>query len=202
MTKTNAQSVIAAFDFDGTITTKDTFLAFLYRAFGKPRVYAALAALSWHGLLVWLGLASRDRFKELLVARLFVGVSVQRLQAIGVEHAQYIYSLCRPQAIERIRWHQQQGHHLVMVSASLDFYLAPIAQRLGFDDLLCTRLEAESGLCTGRLQGQNCRAAVKVSCLRELFADLDSYLLYAYGDSAGDAELLAQADVSSYKPFR
>ena len=197
--KTN---IIAAFDFDGTITTRDTFLAFLARAFGKPRLYGVLFALSGEALKVWLGRASRDRFKALLIGKLFPGHSMAALQRIGVEHAAAITAWCRPAALERIRWHKQQGHRLVMVSASLSFYLEPVAQQLGFDDLLCTGLAVADDVCSGQLQGGNCRAAEKVRRLEALLGTLQSFEIYAYGDSDGDAEMLAAATHPAFKPFR
>ncbi|MDR3055296.1 MAG: HAD-IB family hydrolase [Zoogloeaceae bacterium] len=194
--------IIAAFDFDGTITTRDTFLAFLARVFGKPKLYGALFCLSGEALRVWLGRASRDRFKALLMGRLFSGCAVAELRRIGAEHAAFITRWCRPAALERIRWHKEQGHRLVMVSASLSFYLEPIARQLGFDDLLCTELASTEGVCSGELQGENCRAAEKVRRLQSLLGALDDYEIYAYGDSDGDTEMLAAADHPAFKPFR
>jgi HAD superfamily hydrolase (TIGR01490 family) len=158
--------------------------------------------LSGEALQVWLGRASRDRFKALLIGRLFPAQSVAELRRIGAEHAAVIASLCRPAALERIRWHKAQGHRLVMVSASLSFYLEPIAQQLGFDDLLCTELAASEGVCSGELQGENCRAAEKVRRLQSLLGKLEDYEIYAYGDSDGDTEMLAVADHPAFKPFR
>ena len=63
--------------------------------------------------------------------------------------------------------------------------------------VVCTRLEQDaSGRLTGRLQGANCRGPEKARRLRawleaEGLADAE---VWAYGDSEGDAELLAQAD--------
>jgi HAD superfamily phosphoserine phosphatase-like hydrolase len=89
-----------------------------------------------------------------------------------------------------------------MVSASLSLYLEPIARQLGFDDLLCTELAATQGVCSGELQGGNCRAAEKVRRLQSLLGSLDDYEIYAYGDSDGDTEMLAASDHPAFKPFR
>lgn len=183
--------VVAAFDFDGTITTKDTFLPFLVRAFGRLKVALALLSLAIPGCIVWTGKSTRDHFKALLIGKLFPGASVQYLEEVGRQHASQIASLYRPTAIDRINWHRQQGHHLVIVSASLNFYLEPIARQLGFDDLLCTEVASVQGTCTGEMKGENCRAEGKVRKLQALLGPLDQYELYAYGDSEGDAEMLA-----------
>ena len=201
MTLGKAPKVIAAFDFDGTITTKDTFLPFLSRVFGWHKVAIALLTLTMPGLMVWLGNSTRDRFKALLLKKLFPGTLVAELNNRGREHADEIEVLCRPAALERIEWHRRHGHRLVMVSASLNFYLEPIAKRLGFDDLLCTEVISTEGVCTGEMKGENCRAAAKVRRLESLFGALDQYELYAYGNSDGDAEMLATSDHPAFMPF-
>ncbi|MBK8320831.1 MAG: HAD-IB family hydrolase [Betaproteobacteria bacterium] len=198
---TSPRMVVAAFDFDGTITTRDAFLPFLIKAFGRVRVYRVLFSLGWEGVKVKVGLSTRDQFKDLLVGKLFPNESLARLKNIGREHALDIRDWCRLGALERIQWHKQQGHRLVMVSASLDLYLQPIVDELGFDDLLCTALSVERGVCTGLLKGANCRAAEKVSRLRQLVGPIENIELYAYGDSDGDAQMLAVSDHPAYRPF-
>jgi phosphatidylglycerophosphatase C len=193
--------IVAAFDFDGTITTKDTFLPFLFRAFGMPKVLASLLALTVPAMKVWLGQFTRDHFKVLLIGKLFPGASISDLEKMGRQHAKQIASLCRPAALERIEWHRKQGHRLVMVSASLNFYLEPIARHLGFDDLLSTEVISFCGICSGEMKGENCRAAAKVRRLEGLLGSLSQYELYAYGDSEGDAEMLSAADYPAFMPF-
>jgi len=78
-----------------------------------------------------------------------------------------------------------------MVSASPELYVAPVARRLGFDATLATRLQVgPDGLLTGRLVGRNCRGPEKVRRLQEWFGD-ETPVVFAYGDSRGDREMLA-----------
>lgn len=195
-------TVVAAFDFDGTISTKDTFFPFLLYAFGRRAVYTALA-IGLVGLLRWNPRKSvRDRLKASLVRGLFKGVSRQRLEGLAQSYAQEVLGTrLRPKALQRIRWHMEQGHRCIMVSASLDIYLQPIANALGFDDLLCTRLSKTQDEFDGELMGNNCRRAEKVSRLAGLLGDLAQYEIHAYGDSAGDREMLAIAAQKHYRPF-
>jgi phosphatidylglycerophosphatase C len=96
--------------------------------------------------------------------------------------------------LERVAWHRREGHDIVIVSASLRAYLDEVARRLGVDALLCTALEVdEHGRCTGRMTGGNCRGAEKATRLRAYLRDRD-VTLWAYGDSAGDDDMLAMAD--------
>ena len=201
MNERTAIKTVAAFDFDGTITTKDTFMPFLERAFGKTQVRLAMLSLIWEAIKVGLRLSTRDKFKELIVGKLFLNETTERLRIIGHEHAKAIATWYRPGALERIRWHREQGHRLVMVSASLDLYLEPAAKALGFDDLLCTRLSTNHLVFDGRLNGANCRRAEKVRLLESLLGPLRDYEVYAYGDSAGDTVMLYALHHPFYRPF-
>lgn len=194
MSSEKARKVVAAFDFDVTITTKDTFVPFLTRAFGRERVRVAFLRLAPEAAKVVIGLSDRDRFKDRLIRALFMGDSVARLREVGREHAYEILNWVRPAARQRIEWHKRRGDRLVMVSASLDLYLDPVADVLGFDDLLCTSPSVNHMVFDGSLVGKNCRGPEKVSRLTNLLGNLSEYELHAYGDSAGDREMLAAAN--------
>ena len=196
-----ACSIVAAFDFDGTITTKDTFVPFLFLAFGRRRVSAAFVGLGWQALCVVLGISSRDRLKEKIVTRLFAGESALRLQRVGEDHARRVQSWVRAAASRRISWHKERGHRLVLVSASLDLYLENVAEALGFDDLLCTRPSVKQNVFDGFLKGGNCRGPEKVRRLQALLGNLKDHELYAYGDSEGDRDMLAAADHAYLRAF-
>ena len=197
----DSRPIVAAFDFDITITTKDTFFPFLIFAFGRWRVYKEFARLSVAGLLVLLRISSRDKFKERIVKALFFGEPIEPLIRDGLRYSNIIRPSVRPAAERRIAWHKEHGHYLVLVSASLDLYLQPIVKQLGFDELLCTRLSHNGLVFDGRLNGNNCRCQAKVDMLRESLGELSKFTLYGYGDSAGDKELLAASDHSFWRPF-
>lgn len=204
--KTSSQQpsrpVVAAFDFDVTMTTRDTFLPFLYRAFGRPRVWVALAGLAPEAVKVVLKRSDRDRFKEKIVRSLFTGQSVANLAEAGRQHAEEILGWVRPAALAGLQQHKSQGHRVVMVSASLALYLRPVAARLGFDDLLCTELSSANHLVfDGELAGKNCRGPEKVARLEQLLGSLQDLELHAYGDSAGDKEMLERADHPNFRVF-
>ncbi len=201
MSSEKEQKVVAAFDFDVTITTKDTFVPFLTRAFGKERVRLAFLRLAPEAARVVVGLSDRDRFKGRLVRALFAGDSVARLRETGREHAREIINWVRPAARQRIEWHKKRGDRLVMVSASLDLYLDPVADALGFDDLLCTSPAVNHMVFDGSLVGKNCRGPEKVSRLTNLLGNLSEYELHAYGDSEGDREMLAAANHPYLRAF-
>lgn len=187
---------VAAFDVDGTITTTDCVVPFMSRITTRPRIIARLAR---HPLRLASALAARDRdrVKELAAAAAFTGVSRERLEAEGNDFADTVVrTRLRPDVLGRLRWHQEEGHRVVFVSASFEVYLREIARRLGVDGVLGTRLEFDPALrCTGRLEGPNCRGPEKSSRLNAWLRanDLTEAEIWAYGDSTGDDQLLAMA---------
>jgi phosphatidylglycerophosphatase C len=189
---------VAAFDFDGTLIARDSFLPFLLRISGKRSLGRALVISSPSMVRAYGVRRDRDATKEALVARLLRGFPADRLNAAGEAFGTELADRLRPAMATRLSWHREQGHHLVLVSASLDVYLQPLGRRLGFDAVLATALEVgDDGRLTGRLRGANCRGTEKEARLRAwLAANLDNtpVEIWAYGDSTGDRELLAMAD--------
>jgi len=202
-----ARRVVAVFDFDGTVTDRDSLLPFLVAAFGRRRVAAAFAVqpLAFAGAL--LRVMPIDAFKRRVLRRLVKDTPAPRLRAIGPAYARALASRVRPGALERIAWHRSQGHLLVLASATLDVYLDHVGAQLGFDHVLCTRLASRPGddgveRLTGALDGRDCTGPEKLRRLAALLGDLRAHELHAYGDSAGDRELLAAADHAHFRPFR
>lgn len=150
---------------------------------------------------VVLGLSDRDSFKEHLVRLLFKSQCVEPLREAGREHAAEILRWVRPAARQRIDWHKKRGDMLVMVSASLDLYLETVAEALGFDHLLCTRLSISHRVFDGALLGRNCRGPEKVNRLRDLLGNLSDFDIHAYGDSAGDREMLDAVEHPYFRAF-
>lgn len=155
----------------------------------------ALAADAPRLVLAGIGAGSRDAAKERMLRRLLGGREHAELVVRGRAFAERVATTgMRSEMVARLEWHAREGHELAIVSASLDIYLEPIAERLGIGTVLCSRLEVNgAGLVTGNLVDGNCRAAEKLRRIRERFGD-DGYELWAYGNSAGDAEMLAAAD--------
>ncbi len=144
---------------------------------------------------VSLGRVDRDLEKEALIRRLLAGRTAESIDAAGAAYAELLWARqrFRREMLDRLRWHREAGHEIVIVSASLDAYLRPLAPRLGADHVIGCRLEAAEGIVTGRLLGGNVRGPEKVRRLDAWLGD-GPVELWAYGDSSGDDELLARAD--------
>ncbi len=193
--------IVAAFDFDGTLTRHDTLLPFL-RYFIGTAGFAALMMKSTPTLFAFaLGILGNDQAKESMLRCFLAGRPLALLEAAGTRFAALrLPALLRTAAVERFKWHKQQGHICILVSASLTHYLEPWARQVGFDHVIASHLETDAmGCITGRLVEGNCYGAEKARRLRLLLTPWKSCRLYAYGDSRGDREMLAMAD---YPYFR
>lgn len=184
---------VAAFDFDGTLARRDTLVPFLRRVRGTARVAtAALRAAT--------RTRDRDELKVAMIGHLFRGVAADDLDRWGRSYASTLPALLRPEMRERVDWHRREGHAVVIVSASLGAYLRPLAEQLGLDAALAVELvTGADGALTGEVVGRlNCRGPEKVARLRawaeERYGPATELELWAYGDSAGDEDLLRLAD--------
>lgn len=183
--------VVAAFDFDGTLTHRDTLLPFLRLVAGRRRVAMALARN-----VTGLARAARDRSqrdvtKEHILATCLAGMSVADVGVAALEYAPRIR--LREDVVAMLREHQAAGDRVVVVSASPTIYVAPAVKLLDVDEVLATDLEVADGRLTGRLAGRNCRAEEKVVRLDAWLAGRDVEL-HAYGNSVDDGPMLERAD--------
>ena len=192
---------LVAFDFDGTLTRRDSFLAFLKWHIGPAR-YAAIMASLAPATIKWVVDRDRGRLKAAVVSKFLRGIEretlARRARDFATEESQ---ALLRPDALRCWKQWQAQGARLVIVTASPEILIAPFAHGLGADHLIATRLAFDDHDClTGALVGNNCRGLEKVRRLQALFGS-DLRLEAAYGDSAGDHEMLAIAEESGLKVF-
>jgi phosphatidylglycerophosphatase C len=194
---------LALFDFDHTITTADTFLAILVFLFGRFRFFTGLVACSPTLVMYLLGLRSNERAKSVIISFFFRGMSREEF----TEKCRY-YSLsgidrvARAEALERILWHKKQKHTVIIISASLENWIKPWAEKIGVDDVIATIPEFSDGVVTGRLVSGNCSGKRKVSRLLEKYPNAEKCTVYAYGDSSGDRALLEFADYPFYRKFQ
>ncbi len=193
-----ARQVVAAFDFDGTLTRGDTLLPFLRQLMGWPALLGALLRCSPWLLAYALRLLDNHRAKARLLRVCLRGRRVEDLEAQARGFiAGHLAGAWRADALRRLRQHQQDGHRCVIVSASPEIYLRAVASHLGVEDLLCTRLEVRDGRLSGDMAGANCHGQEKVRRLMVWMAqsalEPRAVTLYAYGDSAGDLAMLGLA---------
>ncbi len=196
-----AGAPVVAFDFDGTLTCRDSFVAFLtWRAGATAAAAGALRLLP--AALTYAVRRDRGALKAAVADRLLGPVRRARLQADAQRFCDERYdSLMRSDAVACWDDWRRRGARLFIVTASPDILVAPFARRLAADGLIGTRLAFDrEERFTGCLDGPNCRGPEKVSRLRaELGPTLT--LQAAYGDTDGDREMLALAETPGLKVF-
>lgn len=196
---------IAAFDFDGTLSRRDTLVPFLVLAAGRPRFGRACAQLGLLGARRRLPALDRDALKAELIRLLFTGRSEDDLRHLGELYARDLLSdQLRPEVLRRLEQHREADHEVLFVSASLVYYLEPLAESLGVQHVIAVEPAVSNGRLTGELARPNVRAEQKAVRLREWLGDaalgtpehgpLEGIEVWAYGNSSGDHELLAMAD--------
>lgn len=192
---------IAFFDFDGTITTQDSLPDFIKFAIGKPKYYLGLCLLSPILLAYVLKLLPNHIAKEKMISYFFKGWPEKTFQAVANEYSiNKIDPIVRHKAIEKLRWHLEQGHKVVIVSASMKSWLKKWCDTQNVE-LISTQLEIKQGKLTGKFATKNCHGKEKVNRIKEQYSLQDYSYIYAYGDSSGDKDMLKLANEAFYKPF-
>lgn len=191
---------LALFDFDGTLTTRDSFVAFIIDS--QPLwklLFGALCLLPSLSLYA-CSLVQRQTMKERALQQFFGKWPAQRLNQAAERFAsKRLDSLLRPEVGPLLEWHKEKGHCCVLVSASIESYLIPWAQRHGFCCVLASQPQVEGGLITGRLNGKNCWGPEKVRRIQSWLDGRKPVVTYAYGDTRGDAEMLDYAQHRFYR---
>jgi phosphatidylglycerophosphatase C len=193
---------IAFFDFDGTITRKDSLLEIIKFIKGKTAFYMGLVLNSPWLIAYKLKFLPNDQAKQKVLAYYFAGMTEQEFQEkCDLFAKKKLPGLIRPGAMAEINSLKSSGFDVVVISASAGNWIREWTQSHSLK-LISSKLEVKNGLITGRIEGKNCHGEQKVVCILEQW-DLKQYEeIFAYGDSNGDKPMLALATKSFYKPFR
>jgi phosphatidylglycerophosphatase C len=192
---------IVAFDFDGTLTIRDSFTAFLRWRVGAAGWAIGLAKMA-PALAAYIGDRDRGRIKAASVREFLHGVERAALEAEAERYADEVWDrFMRPDALACWKAWGEKGAHRVIVTASPETTVAPFARRLGAEGLLGTQLVFDAqDRVTGAFAGENCRGEEKVRRLRAAYGD-DMSLAAAYGDTSGDTEMIAIAAEKGFRIF-
>ncbi len=192
---------LALFDFDGTLTYRDSLADFIRFARGRHRMMVGAAILSPTIIGYKLKLIGNDKAKEKVLSYFFQGFDAEEFSLLGKKYAlECIPKILRPSGVERLNWHIEERHEVVIVSASPAAWLKAWTESLGIG-LIGTLLEEKNGKLTGRYNGLNCHGKEKVCRIRQEY-NLNSYdKIYAYGDTPGDHHMLELAHEAFYRHF-
>lgn len=189
---------LALFDFDGTITSKDTFLYFIKYTHPVMQIIGKGLSVSPYLTAFLFGIISNETAKTKLFAAFYKDVSVLQFDKWTKDFLAQINSFVKPKALERIKWHKENGHQIIVISAGFDLILKHWCQQEGIE-LISTRLEVENGKITGRLISPNCYGTEKVNRLKDYVNLGDFTDIYAYGDSSGDLEMMKISTFPQHK---
>jgi len=192
---------IVAFDFDGTLSIRDSFTAFLKWRVG-PMVWAAGLVQLIPAALRYVVDRDRGAIKAASVDLFLKGLSRKQISDEAERYASAIYDrFMRPDALACWEDWGKKGVQRVIVTASPETTIEPFARRLKADNLIGTRFEfdADDNL-TGRFSTPNCRREQKVLRIREVYGD-DVRILAAYGDTSGDEQMIAAAEEKGFRVF-
>ena len=190
---------IHAFDFDGTLTSRDTLLEFIRYACGTKAFVLGFLRHAHLLVLMKLHLYPNWKAKQRIFSYFFKGMDLKAFDSLCQHFADDNRHLLRPEGIQTLRQAMAEGAEVLIVSASIDNWVQPF-----FPDanVLGTKIEVVNGSLTGRFLTKNCYGQEKVNRILALYPDRSTYHLIAYGDSRGDKELLSFADEAHFKPFR
>ena len=180
-----------AFDFDGTLTTRDTLIAFIRYACGTPRFLLGFLLHAPLLVLMKLRLYSNGKAKQRLFSWFFRGMPLEAFDALCQSFASTHRHLLRPETVRLLQQALSEGSEVLIVSASIDNWVQPFFPAV---TVLGTQIEVIDGRLSGRFLTPNCYGQEKVRRILALHPDRSAYRLTAYGDSRGDRELLAFAD--------
>ena len=194
---------VYAFDFDGTLTTKDTLLEFIRFTRGNTAFLFGFLLFSPLLVLMKLKLYPNWKTKQQVFSWFFKGMLIDDFKHLCTEFALYNKQLLRPKGMKAIKKAIEEGSQVVIISASIDNWVRPFFDEMGNNIIVAsTKIEVNNNHLTGKFITNNCYGVEKVRRLQALFPQRETYTLIAFGDSRGDKELLAYADQGFYKPFR
>lgn len=186
---------VVAFDFDGTLTKKDSFVEFIKFSKGPIYFYSRLPIILYYWILFKLGFLSIDIAKEKIFGFFFRGMSITEFDDYCQKFQYVINDFLKQNAITSINSYLENNYETVIISASVENWIIPWATKNNINIIIATQIATDiHGKITGKFSSKNCVGQEKVNRLLEVFPSRTSYVLEAYGDSDGDRELINFAD--------
>lgn len=211
MAQTTQRQDIVIYDFDGTLTSADTLLAFIRYACGLRRMLLGFLYFAPLLVLMKMRLYNNGKAKERLFAHFFKDMTLTDFDKLCRRFASDCHALLRPAGVQSLDAVLRRGAVVLVVSASVDNWVRPFFMQWqtcmnGKEPqlrIVGTQIEVRDGHLTGRFTTPNCYGAEKVRRAQTAMTlSRAACHITAYGDSRGDRELLDWADESHYKPFR
>ena len=181
---------LLVFDFDGTLTTRDTFLLFIRYACGEGAFLRGMLRYGLQLVLMKLRLLNNNKVKERVFSHFFRGWSEQRFTECGRSFARQYRHILRPDTVTILQKAQQEGNHVLICTASIVQWVQPFfpeVEVVGTEPETLQPLpaspkgrgaftdsDAGARVLTGRFSTPNCYGLEKVRRLKEYLRNTDS----------------------------
>lgn len=188
------------FDFDGTLTYKDTM--FMYLKFYNSTKYR-IQFLRHVPLfiLLKLKLAETEKVKKSFIGSILRGQTQEKIEMKSKQFFEHHYpEIVRENALDFIKNIDRNNTQSLLVTASLDIWVKPFADELKME-LVSTRAEFKNGVFTGNFVGKNCNGPEKLVRIKEEINDSKYDKIIAFGDTSGDRPMLKWANEGHYQFF-
>ncbi len=188
------------FDFDGTLTYKDTMFLYL-KFYNSTKFYVQFVKHIPLFILLKLKLADAEKVKKSFISSILKGESRAKIDKKAQSFFEkFERDIFRKNALEFIQNIDRTQTECYIVSASLDIWVKPFAEKLNIK-LLATQAEFADDIFTGNFIGKNCNGPEKVKRIIEAVKGRKFDKIIAFGDTSGDREMLAWADESQFEFF-
>jgi len=184
---------IAFFDFDGTIIKGDSMLLFTRECCGRWDVMIGLIAILPKLISIKLGSNKFFGLKEKFFKHTIKGKKRSELEQCGESISPKLEDNIWPLIKDRLQWHIDKKHEVIIVSASAEIWLKTWAEQNGFG-LISSKLEFKEDIFSGKLSTPNCKGEEKVRRIQESYNLSEYDEIYAYGDTRSDIPMLKLAD--------
>ena len=194
---------IHAFDFDGTLTRRDTLLEYIRYVKGNKEFLIGFLKHLHLLIMMKLGIMPNWKTKRIIFQFFFGGMTLEKFNEYCEKFAKEKASLLRKKGMVAVNKAVMDGDQVVIISASIENWVEPFFrfQVSNHINIIGTKIQVVDGKLTGRFLTKNCYGEEKVRRLLEQYPDRKEYKLVAYGDSRGDHALLDFADEGHYREF-
>ncbi|WP_347456804.1 HAD family hydrolase [Acinetobacter thermotolerans] len=183
---------LALFDFDGTLYPHDSFTGFIFDVLKKRHIIKrGLKVLPWI-MAYYLKVYPAHKMRPKLYCAMFNGCELKMIQPLAQHYTDKLLKELEPSLLKQLQQHQQLGHKIILVSATIDLYLEMIAQALNVE-LICSKVEIKNRKLTGKYLTPDCSCMQKKLKILEVVNLADYEVIYAYGNSEEDLEILSLA---------
>jgi len=185
---------LALFDFDGTLTMKDSLNEFLKYAVGIKTYFYKLVCFLPIFIGYKLGIISNDKAKQKLLILFFKDWDEKKFKKIAFDFSkERLELILNYEVYNKFLNMKKNGYRVIVISASLECWLKFWCD-LHDVELLSTKLKFENSKVTGEFLTPNCYGKEKVNRLKN-YLNIDEYdEIISFGDSKADKYIFDISD--------